>query len=47
MTTTWTNDVQLLGQTNALYDDATILYSQASENYQGQMATVWTDDAKS
>ena len=47
MPTTWTNDVKLEGQTNTTYNDATVTYSQTTENYSGQVTTIWTNDSKS
>ena len=46
MSTIWTNDSKLIGQSNILYDDATITYDQVSENYIGQNTTIWTNDSK-
>lgn len=42
--TTWTNEQRLEGSPIATYNDATITYSQADKNYQGQSIPVWTKE---
>lgn len=47
MSTTWTNDSKLAGQGSTTYNDSSITYNQATENYEGQVTTTWTNDSKS
>lgn len=44
MATQWTDDQKLSGQASTTYDDATLMYDQPTENYNGQLTTAWTDD---
>jgi len=45
MSTSWTNDQKLQGQSSITYDDSSTTYDQATINYIGQQTTVWANDA--
>lgn len=46
MATNWTNEQKLAGQANTTYNNPAITYSQATENYVGQVTTTWINESK-
>lgn len=43
---TWTNEQVLAGTPSTTYNDASITYSQASLNYNGQITPVWSNETR-
>lgn len=44
--TTWTNEQRMAQQSSTTYNDATIIYSMASETYDGKALPVWTNETR-